>query len=1160
MQCPACQAEVVDGARFCSACGHELARRADERRVVTVLFADIVGFTGLSEDRDPEQVKNLVDSCFARLADDITSFGGRVDKVVGDAIVALFGAPIAHEDDAERAVRAALRMQETVGRLDVDDGVGIRLRIGINTGEVLVGAMTAGDDYTAMGDVVNTASRLQTAAEPGTVLVGPITHEATQEFIRYRSVGQLHARGREAPVTAYRALAPYGRPGERRASAELPFVGRERELDLVTLAITNAYETRRGLLLGITGEAGVGKSRIAGEIADLARFDHDAVVLHGRCLPYGETNIWWPIAGLIRSAIALDESAESDDARTAVAEMVERTLGDRAELLDAPRVTDGIMHVLGYDTHLSRLAPDRVVAEVIRSTRILLGMLSRTTSLVIWLSDLEFADDAVFALLEHLIDRLGRRPVVMMVTGMPKLFERWSPATGRFTLLGMALDGLDEEAMRLLAAEVAGSLDPATRAALVERASGNPLFLEEMARTLAATDGTDADNLPANVRSVIGARLDALDELARTVIGNAAVLGRRGDREWLQTFADVTMGGVDVTGAVAELSRADLLELTTKTWEFHSDLVRDVVYDRLTKTQRAQSHAGVAEWLASSRSDDVDTVAWHYRQAASLQEAVGGVDVLHQDVASLAVDWTLRTLDEPRVRSSVERSIELQTEALALLEPTDLRRADLLLRRADVRLRGLALEAARADLDEATALLGDGGALGPRFRCELVASELAQWSDDHDEALARASAALELARADGDPRLIADALRRRGMTHIFQGEHQAAEASVRESFAAYEAAGDEIGMAWARQNLAWIAFTEGRMVDAEERLLAASEAFERAGDLAGKGWSTGLLAYVRIYDGRFTEADELARQTLLDAREQGDRWTQGMMNVALGTSALWSGRIDDALGHAESAIANFPEGADSVGVVQALATRGRALVRRGRLDPGFQLLVSAEADHPFGPPNDMLRTSIAAASVTVGDAARAQQYLDGFDEIDIDIVGGSERHVALGLARLQEGDADAAFELLDALPGVADDTSSRWGWAVTALARAATGRSVEAYADAVETSGRSTYSDRVLARLAGACAAARAGDSAGAAVALDRARAAVPTGGDQVFPTIVAVAAAVVAEKLTLPELPERRAEAESALTRLGLPDSGWWAALRAAAGVEPARAEHPSG
>ncbi|MEM8707650.1 MAG: adenylate/guanylate cyclase domain-containing protein, partial [Actinomycetota bacterium] len=417
MQCPSCQAEVVEGARFCSACGHELSRRADERRVVTVLFADIVGFTGLSEARDPEQVKNMVDGCFARLADDITAFGGRVDKVIGDAIVALFGAPIAHEDDAERAVRAALRMQETVTRLDADTGVGIRLRIGVNTGEVLVGAMTAGDDYTAMGDVVNTASRLQTAAEPGTVLVGTVTHEATQEFIRYRSVGQLHARGREAPVTAYRALAPYGRPGERRASAELPFVGRERELELVSLAIQQSYDSRRGLLLGITGDSGVGKSRVASEIADIARFDHDAVVLHGRCLPYGETNIWWPVAELIRSAVSLADDADSDDALVAVTEMVERTLGDRADSLDAPRVTDGIMHVLGYDTPLARLAPDTAVAEVTRSTRILLGTLTRTTSLVIWLSDLQFADDAVLALLEHLIDRLGRRPVVMMITG-----------------------------------------------------------------------------------------------------------------------------------------------------------------------------------------------------------------------------------------------------------------------------------------------------------------------------------------------------------------------------------------------------------------------------------------------------------------------------------------------------------------------------------------------------------------------------------------------------------------------------------------------------------------------------------------------------------------------------------------------------------------------
>ena len=778
-----------------------------------MLFADIVGFTGLSEDRDPEQVKNLVDRCFARLADDITSFGGRVDKVIGDAIVALFGAPIAHDDDAERAVRAALRMQDTVGRFDDDTGVGIRLRIGVNTGEVLVGAMQAGDDYTAMGDVVNTASRLQTTAEPGTVVVGTVTHEATQDVIRYRSVGQLHARGREAPVTAYRALAPYGRPGERRTATDLPFVGRDRELDLIRVAVAHAFSARRGLLLSITGDAGIGKSRVAAEVADLARFEHDAVVLHGRCLPYGETNIWWPVAELIRSAIRIDAGIAMDDAHRAVADMVERTLGDRAADLDAERVSTGIMHILGYETPLARLPADRANAEVTRSTRILLAMLTRTSPLVLWLSDLHWADDAVHRLLDDLIDRLGRRAVVVLVTGAPTLFDRWTPRQGRFNLLSLALDGLDRNAMNFLATKIAGDLDHESRAALVERASGNPLFLEEMARTLAATDGHDVATLPANVRSVISARLDALDETAREVIGNAAVLGLRGERTWLQTMADYTMGGVEVTESVFALQRADLLDLTTKTWAFRSNVVRDVVYERLTKTQRAWRHAGIANWLADHTPTDVNTIGWHYRRAATLEHEVGGIPGMSPDVRRHAVDWTLRTLEEPRVRSSVDQSIELLTAALDLLVDDPEQRVDLLLRRADVRIRSLALEAAGADLADASSLLDAHSSVTNRFRRELVASELAQWSDDHREALVRADAALAVANTEGDLGLVAAALRRRGLAELFTGKNEAAEASITASFEAYASVGDEIGTAWARQNLAWIAFSDGRMAE-----------------------------------------------------------------------------------------------------------------------------------------------------------------------------------------------------------------------------------------------------------------------------------------------------------------------------------------------------------
>src|SRR5262245_29583218 len=216
VDCPSCGRAVPEGARYCPSCGHPLQPpRSDERRVATVLFADLVGFTTLSETRDPEQVKGIVDGCFERLVDDINSFGGRVDKIIGDAIVALFGAPLSHEDDAERAVRAALRMQQTVTSRAERLNINIQMRIGVNTGEVLVGPLRSGGDYTALGDAVNIAQRLQVAAPPGGVLVGPATHAATEAAVRYEPVGPLYARGREEPVEAWLALEPILPPGMR---------------------------------------------------------------------------------------------------------------------------------------------------------------------------------------------------------------------------------------------------------------------------------------------------------------------------------------------------------------------------------------------------------------------------------------------------------------------------------------------------------------------------------------------------------------------------------------------------------------------------------------------------------------------------------------------------------------------------------------------------------------------------------------------------------------------------------------------------------------------------------------------------------------------------------------------------------------------------------
>src|SRR5947208_8767457 len=233
MRCLSCGTEVAEGARFCPSCGQPLRAGADERRIVTVLFADLVGVTTLSESRDPEQVKNLVDRCFERLVADVRAYGGRVDKIVGDAIVALFGAPVAHEDDAERAVRAALQMQRTLAGTTADLGAQVQLRIGVNTGEVLVGALRVGGDYTAMGDVVNVASRLQTLARPGQVVTGAATHAATRDVVRYDFIGEVQARGRGTPVAAWQAVEAVAPPGHRPRRASTPLIGRDEQLGVL---------------------------------------------------------------------------------------------------------------------------------------------------------------------------------------------------------------------------------------------------------------------------------------------------------------------------------------------------------------------------------------------------------------------------------------------------------------------------------------------------------------------------------------------------------------------------------------------------------------------------------------------------------------------------------------------------------------------------------------------------------------------------------------------------------------------------------------------------------------------------------------------------------------------------------------------------------------
>jgi class 3 adenylate cyclase len=667
MTCPACGAATGADARFCASCGRALQAVDDERRVVTVLFADLVGFTTLSERLDPELVKNLVDRCFDRLAEDVTAFGGQVDKVVGDALVALFGAPVAHEDDAERAVRAALRMQQTLDREAQSMGHALRMRVGVNTGEVLVGAMRAAGSVTAMGDVVNTASRLQVAAHPGEVLVGPSTRAATSLTIAYEARGPIAAKGREEPVDTWLALAPIVPPGYRARREGVPLVGRQHEVAVLQRAVDLSVTNRRAGLVLLLGDVGLGKSRLSDEVASWAAATHRAVVREGRCVPYGEANVWWPIADALRSALGLADGDDRERARAGLVAEVRRTLAEGTNDAEVDRTADGLLTLMGYEPP-GAVDPAVTHRSAARALADYLAAATARRPLVLKFSDLHFADDVVLALLDEVFEHVHHRPVVVVATARPTVLDRWSPRAGRHNTLALHLDPLTQASTgELLEVLSGGPVPPEVVSAFYNRSGGNPFFVEELVALLdsqqevtadAAGSGHDGhdghhphdghghdgsgagraltraaafpDALPDTLRGLVAARLDDLAPGPRSVLQDAAVLGGRGLVEALERMAKFLNRSVDVREALVELVADELMQLNGARWAFRSDLVREVAYQTITKVDRAARHAGIGTYLEEHVATldprpvwVVEQLAHHYAEAAVLVAEMG---------------------------------------------------------------------------------------------------------------------------------------------------------------------------------------------------------------------------------------------------------------------------------------------------------------------------------------------------------------------------------------------------------------------------------------------------------------------------------------------------------------------------------------------------------
>ena len=673
--CATCGTENPPGFRFCGACGAawdagaatpagsaatlpSSAQTIDgERRWVTVMFADLSGFTELSERTDPEEIRSMVDRCMGEMCEIVDRFGGSVDKIIGDAVMAVFGAPIAHEDDAERAVRAALEIQRRA-RERADDFGGLCVRIGVNTGEVIFAPVGPHGrrELTVIGDAVNTAARLQAAAPPEGVLVGAETETASARAIAYEAVEPIIAKGKQAPLPAWLARAARSGPAERPVSAA-PFIGRDAELELLAGTWARTCSDRHPQLITLVGPAGIGKTRLALEFA--ARADAEGGrTLRGRPLPYGEPTAYWAFGQVIKDAC---EIFATDSAEAAAGKLRERT----ASLLPAAHAQEVATHL----SILARLAEDTVDDRQVlfASAQRFLEGLAREQPTMVVLEDLQWADDSLVELVEGLSARLTDAPLLLLAIARSEFLDArasWARLPTNLTLqLQVLSDAHARDLVLRLLEEVpdhntlAGRIDDA--------AGGNPLFIEELAAWLteggAATAPTAAD-LPANIKTIIAARLDQLPSPERQVILDASVVG---DFFWQGTLEALGGDGA-LSDTLHTLERRGLVHRRTASripgeqeLAFKHGLVREVAYATLPKAARRERHAVVARFIEQAAGDPTSyaaILAHHWREAGD-----------HVNAA----DYLLTAADQAGRGWAPREAVGLCNQALELIPEDD---------------------------------------------------------------------------------------------------------------------------------------------------------------------------------------------------------------------------------------------------------------------------------------------------------------------------------------------------------------------------------------------------------------------------------------------------------------------------------------------------------
>ena len=701
LTCPSCGTENPEGFNFCGKCGTKLEATPihEERKVITALSCDLVGSTALGERLDSEDISRLLHAYQAICRKRIESHGGVVEKFIGDAVVGVFGVPLAHEDDPERAVRAALRIIEEIGASDL----GIEVRIGVNTGEALVRLDVdprSGEGF-ATGDTMNTAARLEAAAPVMGVAVGALTYHASEAAIVYDELASVAAKGKSEPVEAWRAMHPTARVGTEERD-RTPFVGRDLELSMLTQLFERSRFRPATEFVTIIAEPGLGKSRLVRELArHVDQLPEFVTWREGRCLPYGDGISFWALGEIVKAQAGI---LETDDQATVSAKL-DQTITDPDEQTRT-WIKDRLSPLVGLETTTE--PPQR--EEAFTAWRRFLEQIAGTGPTVLVIEDLHWADEAFVAFLEHLAERTAGLPLLVVVTARPEVEERhpsWPPGR-RSTVL--SLSPLTDEDLETLITQSLPEADAELIRIVLERAGGSPLYAEQLAamlreRALPIVGGAlDETLIPQGVQALIAARIDALPPEPKRVLMEASVVGKT---FWSGAIASLGEHD-DVEATLGELVRRELCRpVHPSTMEgdlefgFWHALVRDVAYAELTKAERARMHAATARWIADrtagAMSEDAEIVVHHLDAALELAPSAPELDT--RPLTELLVD-ALIAAGEGAMRTDVPRAIPNLERSLSLLPVEDDRRSINMRRLATAQYSVGALTAAVSLLEE----------------------------------------------------------------------------------------------------------------------------------------------------------------------------------------------------------------------------------------------------------------------------------------------------------------------------------------------------------------------------------------------------------------------------------------------------------------------------